>query len=91
MFVNVDIPRGLAYPAPVRINPEALKTIRRDREVALGKLAEAVGITHGHLSNIEAGRSEASPSVIRGLAAELRVDLLALLGPENREAAEATK
>lgn len=89
--MDVDIPIGLAYHHLVRINPEALRTIRRDRDVQLVDLAKAVGISHGHLSNIEHGRSDASASVIRGLAAELRVDLLALLGPENREVAEATK
>lgn len=74
----------------MRINPEALRTIRRDRDVTLTGLAKEVGVQHSHLSNIEAGRREASASLIRKLALALHVDLMALLGPENRDEALAT-
>lgn len=70
--------------APVRINPEALRTIRRDREVRLVDLAKAVDCTPSHLTNVEAGRREASVRLIKALARELRVPLLSLLGPEVR-------
>jgi transcriptional regulator with XRE-family HTH domain len=73
----------------VRINPEALRTIRKDRDVTLTALAKAVGVQHSHLSNIEAGRREASSTLIRKLAIELKIDVLALLGPENRDEAKA--
>lgn len=74
----------------MRINGEALRTIRRDRGVSTSELARLVGLAnHSHLSNIEAGRREASASLIRSLAAALRVDVLALLGPENPDAAKA--
>jgi transcriptional regulator with XRE-family HTH domain len=75
----------------VRINPQALRTIRRDRDVRLVDLARAVQCTPSHLTNVEAGRREASARLIRALAAELRVPLLSLLGPEVRpdEAGEA--
>lgn len=73
------------YWSQMRINPEALRTIRTDREVSITRLAELVGMnSHSHLSNVEAGRREASPDLIRRLAAALKVDLLALLGPEVR-------
>ena len=68
----------------MRINPQALRTIRRDRDVRLVDLARAVECTPSHLTNIEAGRREASARLIRALATELRVPLLSLLGPEIR-------
>jgi transcriptional regulator with XRE-family HTH domain len=68
----------------VRINPQALRTIRRDRDVRLVDLARAVECTPSHLTNVEAGRREASARLIRALATELRVPLLSLLGPEIR-------
>jgi len=68
----------------VRINPQALRIIRRDREVRLVDLARAVDCTASHLTNVEAGRREASTKLIKALARELRVPLLSLLGPEVR-------
>ena len=68
----------------MRINPQALHVIRRDRDVRLVDLAKAVHCTPSHLTNIEAGRREASTRLIRALARELRVPLLSLLGPEVR-------
>jgi transcriptional regulator with XRE-family HTH domain len=68
----------------MRINGAALRTIRTDRGVPLGALASRVGLKqHSHLSNIEAGRREASAKLIRALARELQVDVLSLLGPEE--------
>lgn len=69
----------------MRINPSSLRTIRSDREVSLVDLAKRVGCNPSHLSNVEAGRREASPKLIKSLAKELRVELLALLGPEDRD------
>lgn len=68
----------------VRINPQALRTIRKDREVRLVDLAEKVGCNASHLTNVEAGRREASPRLIKELAKALHVELLSLLGPEVR-------
>ena len=68
----------------VRINPEALRTIRTDREVRLVDLAELVSCNASHLTNVEAGRREASPRLIKELAEALHVPLLSLLGPEVR-------
>lgn len=69
----------------MRINPEALRTIRRDRGVSTSDLARMVGLKgHSHISNIENKHKEASPELIRALADALRVDVLALLGPERR-------
>jgi transcriptional regulator with XRE-family HTH domain len=68
----------------VRINPEALRTIRTDRDVKLNELAALVGCQPSHLCNVEAGRREASPKLIRALAAALHIPLLSILGPEDR-------
>lgn len=68
----------------MRINPEALRTIRTDREVRLVDLAKLVDCNASHLTNVEAGRREASPRLIKALAAALQVELLSLLGPEVR-------
>lgn len=73
----------------MRINPAALRTIRQDRGVSLTKLAEQVSCDRPHLSNVEAGRRQASPQLIRELADALKVDLLALLGPDTDPADKA--
>ena len=73
----------------MRINPEALRTIRQDRGVSLVDLAKKVDCVPSHLTNVEHGRREASPTLIRKLAEALHVDLLAILGPEVRPSEEA--
>lgn len=47
-------------------------------------LAKEVGCNASHLTNVEAGRREASPTLIKALAKALHVDLMAILGPETR-------
>lgn len=42
------------------------------------KFAIAIGMTHGHLSNIEAGRKAATPEKLRAIADVLGVPLAAL-------------
>lgn len=65
--------------------PEARRvgaTIRALREAygwQLGKFAVAVGLSHGHLSNIEAGRKVATPERLRKIADVLSVPLAALI------------
>lgn len=71
----------------MRVNPESLRTIRTDRTVTLVSLAAEVGCNPTHLTNVEAGRREASPKLIRALAKALHVPLMAILGPEDRDAA----
>lgn len=75
----------------MRINPESLRTIRKDREVRLVDLAKLVGCEPSHLTNVEAGRREASPRLIKALAEALKVELLSLLGPEVRPDEKAKK
>ncbi len=49
------------------------------------KLAEAVDVTPGHISNLEAGRRQASPGLIRLLADTLDVPLAALISRNEPE------
>lgn len=63
----------------VRLNPTALRTIRERSGFTVTALAEEAGIKQAHLSNIEAGRRNASPEVIKALASALKCDLPAIL------------
>lgn len=73
----------------MRINHQALRAIRERSEVPLTQLAERVDVTHGHLSNIEAGRRACSWGLLRKLAAELKVPTTAFLSCEPSEAPAA--
>jgi|GEM_PF-1591550 len=65
--------------AGVLINGVALRTIRERSGMSLSALAASAGIKHPHLSNIEAGRRNASPELAQALARALKVELLAIL------------
>lgn len=61
------------------INGPALRTIRERSGVTQTALATAAGIKRSHLSNIEAGRRNASPDIAIAMAKALKVDLPAIL------------
>lgn len=63
----------------MQINTAALRVIRERSGLTVTALAERAGIRQSHLSNIEAGRRNASPDVIVALARELAIDLPAIL------------
>jgi transcriptional regulator with XRE-family HTH domain len=63
----------------MQVNPHALRVIRERSGLSVSELARAAGLSQPHLSNIEIGRRQASPSVIRALADALRVPLLSLI------------
>lgn len=63
----------------VLINGSALRTIRERSGVSQTALAAAAGIERPHLSNIEAGRRNASPELALSLAKALKVDLPSIL------------
>lgn len=63
----------------MRINPAALKAIRERSGLTRTALADAAGIKQSHVSNIEAGRRQASPDVIVALAHALKVDITAII------------
>lgn len=63
----------------MKVNGAALRAIRQRSGVTVTSLAESVGIKQSHLSNIEAGRRNASEDVIVSLAQALKVELPAIL------------
>lgn len=65
--------------ADVRLNTSALRALRERSGMTVTALAAAAGIKQSHLSNIEAGRRNASPEVAVALASALCVDLPAIL------------
>lgn len=65
--------------SPMDINPDALRVIRERSGIGVGELARSAGVQSAHLSNIEAGRRNASPAVARSIAKALGVPLLAIL------------
>lgn len=63
----------------MRIQPEALRALRLAMGWSTTRFAVAVGIKHPHLSNIEAGRRQASPELIERMAKVLGVPKAALV------------
>lgn len=63
----------------VRINHEALRALRERSGYTVSAFATASGIDRSHLSNIEAGRRQASPDAIRKMAETLKVPVTALI------------
>lgn len=63
----------------MQINPAALRVIRERSGMSVTSLAASAGIKQAHLSNIEAGRRQASPEVITALATALKIELPAIL------------
>jgi transcriptional regulator with XRE-family HTH domain len=55
-----------------------IKALREAYGWKLGKFAVAVGTTHPHLSNIEAGRKRCTPAMARKIAITLGVPLAAI-------------
>lgn len=62
---------------PVRTGA-TIKALREAYGWKLGKFAVAVGTTHPHLSNIEAGRKRCTPEMARRIATTLGVPLAAI-------------
>jgi transcriptional regulator with XRE-family HTH domain len=62
---------------PARVGA-TIRALREANGWALGKFAVAVGTTHPHLSNIEAGRKRCTPPMARRIADVLGVPLAAI-------------
>lgn len=62
---------------PVRTGA-TIKALREAYGWKLGKFSVAVGTTHPHLSNIEAGRKRCTPEMARRIADTLGVPLAAI-------------
>lgn len=61
------------------LNPSALKVIRERSGLSITALADLSGVNRSHLSNIEAGRRQASAEVAVALATALKIELVAIL------------
>lgn len=70
----------------MQINPAALQALRQRSGWSVSKFAVAVQTTHSHISNIEAGRRQASPELILRMAQVLDVPLMALISDRAPEA-----
>lgn len=69
----------------MRINGAALRAIRERSGLTITALAQGVGISQPHLSNVELGRRTLASRVAVQIAAELRVPLAAILAdPDTR-------
>jgi len=67
------------FDLAMEINRHALRVIRERSGITVSALAIAAGIRQAHLSNIEAGRRNASDTVIVALAKALDVPLQAII------------
>ena len=61
------------------LNRHALRIIRERSGLSLSALAALADVSQPHLSNLERGRRQASPALIRRLALALKVPVVALL------------
>ena len=61
------------------VHPFALRALRERSGYTVTRLAELAGTKQAHLSNIEAGRRNASPELIASLATALGVDQRAIV------------
>lgn len=63
----------------MRINPQALKTIRERSGMTVSSLARAAEVDRTLIAHIEAGRRNAGPETTLALAKALKVELPAIL------------
>jgi transcriptional regulator with XRE-family HTH domain len=62
-----------------------LRTLRRTRGWKLGDFAAALGISHGYLSNIEAGRKALPDHLLARAARVLDVAQIAIKHPNGKD------
>lgn len=67
------------YDGYMKPNPEAIRAIRERSGLSITQLAQRLGRSRALVANIEAGRRNGSPEVLRGLATALRVPLDAII------------
>jgi transcriptional regulator with XRE-family HTH domain len=71
----------------MKINRWALTELRERSGLSKSGLAREAGVSVGTVADLESGRRNASPEMLRRVAAVLRVPLAALLGAGHRELA----
>lgn len=64
-----------------RANGAAIRSLREALGVPQGEFAARIGVSHGFLCNLEAGRKQPSPSTTRRIADHLGVPLDAITYP----------
>ncbi len=62
-----------------------VRKARTSRNLTVGKLAEATGLSKGFISQVENGRSNPSIESLRAIASALQLPLGLLLGEESKE------
>ena len=67
----------------MQLNRHALNVIRTRSGLSVSALAEAAGISQPHLSNLEAGKRQASEQAITRLAEALKVPVVALVNDDT--------
>jgi len=66
--------------SPIRVGA-TVRALRESHGWTLSKFASVVGLSHGHLANIEAGRKRLTPEKARLIADTLQVPLAAIITP----------
>lgn len=69
----------------MKVNGQSLRVIRERSGWSPSRFAVKVQTTPGHLSNIEAGRRQASPELLARMAKVLDVPLMALISDVSPE------
>jgi Predicted transcriptional regulators len=64
---------------------DRIRDLRKEKKLTMHELAERIGITQGHLSQVERDIIEPSLSVIRKIAAELGVSLASLFAEYSND------
>ena len=67
----------------MKLHAPAARAIREAREVPVAEIAAALGVTVGQVSNLLAGRRQASDNALFTLAGVLRVPVEAITIPEQ--------
>jgi transcriptional regulator with XRE-family HTH domain len=68
----------------VQWNGAAVRALRKKSHLTQAKVAEACGVTQGHIASVEAGRHHLNDRTARLVARALELDdLRALMGPDD--------
>jgi transcriptional regulator with XRE-family HTH domain len=70
----------------IKINHKAVRRARILSGYSVVRFAEAVGVNHTHISNIEAGRRSASPEVLQVISRLTGVPMAELLHADEAAA-----
>lgn len=69
----------------LRTNGAAIRALRQAYGWKVVKFAQAIGVSRSYMSNLEAGRRQASPEVLRKISETLNVPLAAITGDHRLE------